>query len=290
MNFRVKDRVALAIYSLCGLGAALLVAYMGYMLYTGEISARLPLLGYAGTVIGAFAMAVVMLVYSLCMLRLAFRRKPKKDRNSVAVQNNQLGNGEVRISVQALDALVKQAIAGNSEGVADIKTSIVNHDDSISVKIEMGLHGDAHIPNITMLLQSSIKSFIEEYSGIAVRDVSIMVKTIIPVMPQLAIGDNASPEPVVLEAEEQAEIAPPQVQPIEETPAEENVQEEADESVSDAEYEPETAGQPSAYEEAPEAGEQAAYDEEPAEGSGPAEEAEPAAEYAQQPDEAQEEA
>ena len=220
MNLRLKDRIGLAVYSLCGMGAAVLTGYLGYLLFTGRVSVRVPLLGYVGSVFGSFAVAIIMLVYSLCMLRLALRRKSKKDRNSVAVQNTQQGNGEVRVSLQALDALVKQAIAGNSEGVADIKTSIVNHDDSISVKIEMGLHGDAHIPNITMLLQGTIKSFIEEYSGIAVRDVSIMVKTIIPVMPQLAIEKK---EPVVIEAEEQENLAAPQVQVLEESVESEEV-------------------------------------------------------------------
>jgi len=220
MKFRLRDRIALAVYSVIGLAVSIALGCVAYLLFNGTIKAYISLLGYVGTVVGSFAVALVMLVYSLCMLRLAFRHKPKKDRNSVTVQTTAQGNGEVRVSVQALDALVKQAIAGNSEGVADIKTSIVNHDDSISVKIDMSLHADAHIPNITMLLQSSVKSFIEEFSGIAVRDVSIMVKTIVPVMPQLAIEER--PAPVVLEDSEHCETPAPQLQPIvepEEEPA-----------------------------------------------------------------------
>ena len=117
MNLRLKDRIGLAVYSLCGMGAAVLTGYLGYLLFTGRVSVRVPLLGYVGSVFGSFAVAIIMLVYSLCMLRLALRRKSKKDRNSVAVQNTQQGNGEVRVSLQALDALVKQAIAAGA--VAD---------------------------------------------------------------------------------------------------------------------------------------------------------------------------
>lgn len=210
MKFRLRDRIALAIYSIIGVCVSAVLGYAAVLLYNGTLDMRMPLLGYAGTVIGAFAAALLLLVYSLCMLRLALKHKPKKDRNSVTVQTTQQGNGEVRVSVQALDALVKQAVAGNSDGVADIKTSIVNHDDSISVKIDMSLHGDAHIPNITMLLQSSVKSFIEEFSGIAVRDVSIMVKTIVPVMPQLAIEEK--PAPVVLDESEHMEMPAPNLE------------------------------------------------------------------------------
>lgn len=228
MKFRLRDRIALAIYSLLGFVAAALFAGVGYLLYTGMLHVQLPLLGRAGSMIAANVLAVIMLIYSAFMLRLAFKHKPKKDKNSVTVATSEQGNGEVRVSVQALDALVKQAVAGNNEGVADIKTSIVNHDDSISVKIDMSLHGDAHIPNITMLLQSSIKSYIEEFSGIAVRDVFIMVKTIVPVLPQLAIEEKSAP--VVLEENEHREMPAPQLSEAQtESPAEEAFSNEEDE-------------------------------------------------------------
>jgi uncharacterized alkaline shock family protein YloU len=91
-----------------------------------------------------------------------------------------------------MDTLVKQAIA-HDEGVVDIKTAIVNHEDSISVNIDMTLASDVHIPNVTMMMQRTIKNFIEEFSGIAVREVTIMVSKIIEVTPQppLALPEKA---------------------------------------------------------------------------------------------------
>jgi hypothetical protein len=40
----------------------------------------------------------------------------------------------------------------------DIKTSIINHEDSISVSIDMTLASDVHIPNVTMMMQRTIKN------------------------------------------------------------------------------------------------------------------------------------
>lgn len=246
MIFRIRDRIALAIYALFGVCAALAIGYIFVVVERNAVSIVL---------LGGLAASVILLVYSLCMLRLALRRKPRKDKTSVTVQNTDQGNGEVRVSVQALDALVKQAIMGHTEGVTDIKTSIVNHEDSISVKIEMSLNGDVHIPNITMLLQSTIKSFIEEFSGIAVRDVSIMVNTIIPVMPQLAIAEQSAPETVVLTEDEHGEIpaveapaeepAPtPAEEPAEEpAPAQEESAEEAQDMPPQEEYQPEQSAE-----------------------------------------------
>jgi uncharacterized alkaline shock family protein YloU len=102
-------------------------------------------------------------------------------------------NGSVRISVAAMDTLVKQAIA-HDEGVVDIKTAIINHEDSISVSIDMTLASDVHIPNVTMMMQRTIKNFIEEFSGIAVREVTIMVSKIIEVTPQPPLN-LVKPEP-----------------------------------------------------------------------------------------------
>lgn len=201
MNIRIRDRIALAIYSIITMAiSACAGAYCVNRYWNGDMpSMRLAI--YA-------ACTVVVFLLSICTLRMAFRHRQKKDRNSVTVQNNESGNGEVRVSVQALDALVKQAVVGHTDGVADIKTRIVNHEDSISVKIEMSLNGDVHIPNITMLLQGTIKGFIEEFSGIAVRDVSIIVNTIIPVPPQLSIVEQSKPSVTALEQ-------PPQPLPAE---------------------------------------------------------------------------
>jgi uncharacterized alkaline shock family protein YloU len=137
------------------------------------------------------AIALIVLIWGLKLLSLAFKRPPRMDRSSVSVQNSE--NGSVRISVAAMDTLVKQAIA-HDEGVVDIKTSIINHEDSISVSIDMTLASDVHIPNVTMMMQRSIKNFIEEFSGIAVREVTIMVSKIVEVTPQppLHLG---KPEP-----------------------------------------------------------------------------------------------
>ncbi len=160
--------------------------------------------------------ALIALIWGLKLLSLAFKREPKLDRSSVSVQHTE--NGSVRISVAAMDTLVKQAIA-HDEGVVDIKTSIINHEDSISVSIDMTLASDVHIPNVTMTMQRSIKNFIEEFSGIAVREVSIVVSKIIEVTPQPPLH-LSKPEPARVLAESsqpklsQTLPAEPQPEPV----------------------------------------------------------------------------
>lgn len=118
---------------------------------------------------------LVVAVWSLAVIYFAIRPERRGDKGSVPLQKTE--NGTVRVAVAALDTLVKEAV-GQVEGMLEIKTRIINNDDSISVRIDMSLAGDVHIPNVTMLMQRNIKTFVEEYSGIAVRDVEIMIESI----------------------------------------------------------------------------------------------------------------
>lgn len=150
------------------------------------------------------ALLLVLIVWSVHLVALAFQHERRKDRGSVSIQNT--GDGAVRISVQAMDALVRQAI-GETEGVLDLKTKVVNHEDSITVKINMALSADSHIPNVTMMMQRNVKRFIEEFSGIAVREVVVLVSEIREVV-------SAIPAP--REDESAANVKPVYVEPISE--------------------------------------------------------------------------
>jgi uncharacterized alkaline shock family protein YloU len=193
MKISFLERLLLAVTGILGaffavaLGA---IAYFGdkFRLSVGNYALSLKAGPWPAAAIGLIAL--IVLIWALKLLALSLKREPRQDRGSVSVQHTE--NGSVRISVAAMDTLVKQAIA-HDEGVVDIKTAIVNHEDSISVNIDMTLASDVHIPNVTMMMQRTIKNFIEEFSGIAVREVTIMVSKIIEVTPQppLALPEKA---------------------------------------------------------------------------------------------------
>ncbi len=181
MKISFLERLLLAVTGILGaffavaLGA---IAYFGdkFKLSVGNYALSLKAGPWPVAAIGLIAL--IVLIWALKLLALSLKREPRQDRGSVSVQHTE--NGSVRISVAAMDTLVKQAIA-HDEGVVDIKTAIVNHEDSISVNIDMTLASDVHIPNVTMMMQRAIKNFIEEFSGIAVHEVTIMVSKIIEV-------------------------------------------------------------------------------------------------------------
>ncbi len=184
MKVNFFERLLLAVTGVLGVFFAMAlgaVAYLGDRLGLSLGDWRLTLKSGLWPMVVIGVIALTVLVWGLKLMALAFKREPRQDRASVSVQHTE--NGSVRISVAAMDTLVKQAIA-HDEGVVDIKTAIINHEDSISVSIDMTLASDVHIPNVTMMMQRTIKNFIEEFSGIAVREVTIMVSKIIEITPQ----------------------------------------------------------------------------------------------------------
>ena len=137
MNF--FERLLLAVTGILGVffAAALgVVAYYGDQLGLTLGDYRLTLKSGVWPAVVLGVIALIALVWGLKLLALAFKREPRRDRSSVSVQNTE--NGSVRISVAAMDTLVKQAIA-HDEGVVDIKTSII-----------IGIRIDTTIINITI--------------------------------------------------------------------------------------------------------------------------------------------
>lgn len=219
MKMKLVDRILLGLYAVLGILGSAAVALGGvYIFNSGGITSGflgLQIPGGTLTLVIACVIALLLLAWSIKMLLLAFKHEPRVDKTSVSVQNTE--DGSVRITVAALDTLIKQAI-GHHDGIMEIKSRIINHEDSISVHIDMTLSSDVHIPNVTMLLQRTVKNFIEEFSGIAVREVSVLVSSIIEIVPApLAIEAKRPVEAAVVQVvEDEPEEIREEVTPVEE--------------------------------------------------------------------------
>lgn len=211
-NMRGIDRVLLGLYALLGFVVIAVLAFafcsglkfslFGYSIQLGE--GALPF-------IILVAAAVLLLAWSIKLMTLACCRRPRPGKDSVSLQSTE--NGAVRISMQAMETLARQAI-GRMEGVEKIRTAILNHEDSISVNIDMTVRSDVHIPNVTMLMQHSVKSFIEEYSGIAVRDVVVLVSHIEEAPMELSVREKTEDSSARSELEPESQPEPgPEIEP-----------------------------------------------------------------------------
>lgn len=86
--------------------------------------------------------------------------------------------GDIRISIETVENLVLKA-AGRQRGVKDLRTRIRLTDAGIDVTVRAVVDGESSIPAMTEEIQRSVKTHVEEITGIPVADVSVFVANII---------------------------------------------------------------------------------------------------------------
>lgn len=94
------------------------------------------------------------------------------DRGFITVDSSD--TGRTRIAVGAVEQMIRQAVRG-VDGIAEMKSNIVNNEDAISINVNVAILSGAHVPTVTMNIQRAIRSYIELNCGVAVREVCVSV-------------------------------------------------------------------------------------------------------------------
>ena len=121
----------------------------------------------AGVIIGVLC--------ALRMLMLMFSR-PRRDSAGVSLTN--ATEGEIHISVPAVETLVSEGIR-DVPGLSDVRMKVYDHRDSISIEMTMSARSDINIPETMMRLQTRIKDYVQESAGVEVRDVRLNVDRVV---------------------------------------------------------------------------------------------------------------
>ena len=121
----------------------------------------------------------LLVVYALlAVLSVAFifaRDKKRGERGFITVDSSEAGR--TRIAISAIEQMIRQAVRC-VDGIADMKASIVNNEDTISINTSVAIVNGAHVPTVTMNIQRAIRSYIELNCGVGVREVSVSVHSL----------------------------------------------------------------------------------------------------------------
>lgn len=82
--------------------------------------------------------------------------------------------GSTYVSLAAIDAMA-QRHCRNVQKVKECMTNVTSCENGVRIAIKLVLSNEANIPEITASLQKSLKEYVEELSGVAVADVSILI-------------------------------------------------------------------------------------------------------------------
>lgn len=123
---------------------------------------------------GAFAaMAVLLLLLSLRFVYLSMRR----DDGRFPSVERRTDYGEVRISYETLQNLALKA-AGRIKGLGDIRARIRLLEKGLEIELSTLADGEMSITAICEETQRSVKTHIEEMTGLPVAGVSVYVRNV----------------------------------------------------------------------------------------------------------------
>jgi molybdenum cofactor biosynthesis enzyme MoaA len=120
---------------------------------------------------------LITLGTALIMLGISFRlllagRTSKKPVSTI-LKTTDLGM--IRVSVNTLDTLTQKAVR-SFQDVKEVKSMILpEQDGGVRVQLKVTILPDVHMPELTQNIQIRVKEYVEELSGITVKEVQVYI-------------------------------------------------------------------------------------------------------------------
>lgn len=179
--------------------------------------------GLFGSTIRTLMMILLFVGYGLLAAAVICDQVRSNDgrgvRNFVTVDAAE--SGGVRVSVNAIEQMVKQALR-DVIGIADLKISVLNESDVTDVGISICILKGYHVPTMTGNIQEAIRQRVEKDCGVALHAVRVDVLRVIDPEASKRKGSNSckavAPSLQLQESAEKAEVGELKMQPTENSP------------------------------------------------------------------------
>ncbi|TXK83425.1 alkaline shock response membrane anchor protein AmaP [Paenibacillus sp. N3.4] len=126
----------------------------------------------------AIALSLVVLLISVRFLVLTLR----PGRSQAPSIDQRTDFGDIRISIETVENLSLKA-AGRTKGAKDLRSRVRVNQSGLEITIRTIVDGETSIPELTEEMQSTVKTYIEEITGIPVASVTVFVANIVQSAP-----------------------------------------------------------------------------------------------------------
>lgn len=167
---RTLARVIMVFLAFLFIGGALFLLAINYNLIP-DLAIYLP--GWAAEEI-VLGTAGALLLIAIILLVLGFRRS--KGPGNAVLKGSEYG--EVAISIAAIENMVLRTVQ-QTQGIKDVSRQVSFTQDGLIINVKIMVMPDVAMPNLTSELQSKIKEYVEEITGITVHEVKVMVENIV---------------------------------------------------------------------------------------------------------------
>lgn len=165
---KVFDRILMVIFSLLLIGISLITLFMA-------LGWTIPL-DYLNTVFSSLSnrwiigiTSIIILIGAINVVLANLMGRPVTQ-TKVGVSDY----GEIRITLSAVEALVKKA-ASQIKGVREVKPVIKCTPPGISIFLRTSMLPGTEIPNAAQELQSTVKNFLEQTAGLNIVDINVLI-------------------------------------------------------------------------------------------------------------------
>lgn len=121
------------------------------------------------------AFVILYLLLAAVIVHMLCKREASAERGFITVDSSE--TGKVRISVPAIEQMVKQAVR-SVDGIADMKINVDSVDEAIDIQMNVTMVNGSHVPTVTLSMQRAIRRYVEMNSGVAVHAVSISIQAV----------------------------------------------------------------------------------------------------------------
>lgn len=173
MKQRFVDRLVASVCGLIVFLSGLLILLWSFGLMPKLVANVLPMVELPAL---THALIVGIAVFMMFLGFYAFTLLFKSGKNNKGFVVQKTENGQLSISIRAMENLVQKCIDQHEE-LHIVSNRINNTRDGVVVSLRIGLANGVSIPLAVNALQKQIKQYIQACSGIDVKEVSVQVDT-----------------------------------------------------------------------------------------------------------------
>lgn len=173
---RVVDKLLLFLYSIVIAIISVVAICIGFQWISADVSIDAIDRLYSSSTI-QLTVAIVGIVLLLISLRFFIVSLSRGAVSSQSV-DQRTEYGDIRISIETLENLALKS-AMKQRSVKDLRARVHATDSGMEIVLRAVVDGEESIPLLTEEIQSAVKSYVEEITGIPVTNVSVYIANII---------------------------------------------------------------------------------------------------------------
>jgi uncharacterized alkaline shock family protein YloU len=174
-TMNILDRILLVIYSLSVGAASVLMIGIGFNWFDREIPVAI-----LSSVYNEYEYGIPWIVGFLALFLLSIRFifwRDGRGRSAHSI-DQRTDFGDIRISIETIENLALKA-SNRFRGIRDVKTKVRVDEKGLTIALKMNVEGDQSIPELSEEIQRSVKSYIEDITGIPVATLTVYISNVV---------------------------------------------------------------------------------------------------------------